>query len=963
MFTEQNTVQDLVKDVLSSPKLGWNYIPRENLPRMEHEILVEKHLENALRELNPVLKNDPSRVEEVIYKLGEIIHKANSSGVIKANEEFSQWLKNENVMPYGPNGQHIPIKLIDYDEITNNDFVITTEYSVKSEVTKRADIVLLVNGIPLVVIETKTPIRPSETWADGALQITDDYEKNIKELFVPNVFSAATEGKELWYGAIGNPPMDFWEKWKSHDSKASGLRAIGNVIETLFSKKTVLEMLQYYTVFATDGSGKKIKLIARYPQYEAVNLLVDRVVEGKIKKGLIWHFQGSGKSLLMVFAAMRLRAHPALKNPIVLIVVDRIDLDIQIAGKFNATSVPNTKTTDSREELETLLSQDSRKVFITTIHKFAEADTVLNSGSNIIVLVDEADRTQEGELGRKMRNSLPNAFMFGLTGTPVNKKDRNTFLWFGADEDEHRYLHRYSFEESVRDHTTLPLVFVPRLPEFRIDKQAIDDGLTKITTGLSDADQETLSQRLGTIATLIKSKKTIQEKAKDIVKHFKEEIEPRGFKAQIVAYDRDCCRYYKDALDELIPKEESEVVMTVNKNDPDDVKKRFDKSREDIADIQKRFNNPNDPLKFLIVTQKLLRGFDAPIMQAMYLDKLLKDQGLLQAICRVNRPAPGKEEGIIVDYIGVFDDVTKSITYDEENISKVVTNIQKFIDELPGVMEKCLSYFKESDRSKTGYAGLMDAQDCIGTPELEDQFANDYYILTKYWDLVSKFATEQMAKDYNWLTAVYESIQPPSGRGVLVWRTLGPKASEMVHQHVDIVGIKDDIESIVLDDELIEAIISGRVHKNPREIEINLVRKLRRHGGDPRFTKLGERLERARERYRKKLITSIEFLKELLSIAKDVVVVERQTKVKVIPDNKQALTSIFEQCKVVNPQVKQIVTDIDEIVKKVVFEGWADTKVGVRQIKQEIYRILFKNKLHNEKDLFEKIYDYIKEHY
>lgn len=963
MFTEQNTIQDLVRVTLSDPKLGWDYIPREALPRMEHEILVEEHLEKALRELNPELKKDPSRVEEVIYKLGEIIHTSTSSGLIKANEEFAKWIKNEITMPYGPNGQHIPIKIIDYEKLENNGFVITTEYSVKSEVTKRADIVLLVNGIPLVVIETKTPVRPSETWADGALQITDDYEKNIKELFVPNVFSAATEGKELWYGAIGNPPMDLWEKWKSHDPKESGLRAIGSVIESLFSKKTVLEMLQYYTVFATDGSGKKIKLIARYPQYEAVNLLVDRVVEGKVKKGLIWHFQGSGKSLLMIFAAMRLRNHPALNNPTVLIVVDRIDLDIQIAGKFNATNVPNTIGTDSREELQRLLSQDTRKVIITTIHKFAEADTVLNNRSNIIVLVDEADRTQEGELGRKMRNALPNAFMFGLTGTPINKKDRNTFLWFGADEDENRYLHRYSFEESVKDHTTLPIVFEPRLTEFRIDRKAIDEGLSKITTGLSDADQEILSQRLGTISTLIKSKKTIEEKAKDIVKHFKDEIEPKGFKAQIVAYDRDCCRYYKEVLDKLLPEDTSEVVMTVDKDDSEEIKKKFTQSREDIAEIQKRFNNPNDPLKFLIVTQKLLRGFDAPILQVMYLDKLLKDQGLLQAICRVNRPAPGKEEGIIVDYIGVFDDVSKAITYDAENIAKVVTNIKKFVDELPQILEKCLKYFEVIDRSKPGYEGLIEAQDCLNTPELQDGFANDFYILTKYWDLVSKFATEQMAKDYKWLTSVYESIQPPSGRGVLVWRTLGPKATEMVHQHVEVSEIKDDIDSIVLDDELIEAIIAGRVHRNPREIEINLIRRLRRHVGDPRFTKLGERLERARERYRKKLITSIEFLKELLGIAKDVVATERQTKVKIITDNKQALTAIFEQCRIVNPQVKQIVTEIDEIVTKVKFDGWADTHVGRREIQQAIYRILFRNKLHNEKELFDKIYDYIKEHY
>src|SRR5205085_11849777 len=235
---------------------------------------------------------------------------------------------------------------------------------------------------------------------------------------------------------------------------------------------------------------RRIKIVARYQQYEGTNKIVERVVAGHPKKGLLWHFQGSGKSLLMLFAARKLRLHPALKNPTVMIVVDRIDLDTQISSTFYAADTPNLVKADSRAELQRLLSQDVRKIIITTIFKFGEAGGVLNESSNIIAMVDEAHRTQEGDLGRKMREALPNAFLFGLTGTPINRADRNTFWAFGADEDPKGYMNRYSFQESIRDKATLPLHFEAPEVRLKIDKAAIDEAYKQIT-----GDQRTGSRR------------------------------------------------------------------------------------------------------------------------------------------------------------------------------------------------------------------------------------------------------------------------------------------------------------------------------------------------------------------------------------------------------------------------------------------------------------------------------------
>jgi len=967
LFNEENTVEELVRDILAK-KLDWKFVSSNELARTEKDIFVESILSEKIKELNQAVKQIPDRIEEILYKLQSIILSVHETGLVKANEEFSKWLKGEQSLPYGENGQHIPIKLIDFDNIENNDYIVTTQYSFKSKETKRPDIVLLVNGIPLVIIEAKTPVRPGVSWADGALQISEDYEKNIPELFVSNVFSAATEGKEFQYGAIGAAVEEFWLPWKEGESEKSGLQSISDTIKSLFDKKTVLEMLQHYTVFATDPKGKKIKIIARYPQYEAVNLITKRVLEGKVKRGLIWHFQGSGKSLLMVFAALRLRFHPKLNNPTVLVVVDRIDLDAQIGGTFTATNVPNTIGTDSRAELEQLLKDDTRKVILTTIHKFGEAEGVLNERNNIIVFVDEAHRTQEGDLGQKMRIALPNAFLFGLTGTPINKRDRNTFLAFGAEQDENGYLHRYSFEESVVDRATLPINFEPRLVKLRIEREEIDKAFAQITDGLSEADQNILSQKAGQLPRLIKDKDRIAAIAEDIAKHYKNYVEPEGLKGQVVAYDRESCVLYKRALDKLFPPEDTAVVMTMAKGDPPEWRKEFELTSDELDALLRRYKDADDPLKLLIVTSKLLTGFDAPINQVMYLDKPMKDHGLLQAICRTNRPYPNKKNGLIVDYIGVFDDVAKSLNFDYKGMDKVITNIEDLAKNMPTVMNNCLKYFKGIDLSIGGYEGLALAQKCIDTNTLQDEFAADYSVLSRYWEILSpRFSTKDYRDDYKWLSAVYESIQAPTGRGRLIWRRLGPKTTEMVQEHIKVLEIQNDLKTLIVNEKILNSIKEGKEPTDPKLVEIKIVRRLKRHRGNPRFIALGERLEKARDRYLKRIIDSIQFLKELLEIAKDLVAEEQ--KEIVIPeakkDEKEALTRIFEESNIQKaPEViKQVVSDIDSIVKKIRFEGWQRTIAGERQIKQEITRVLLKHKLHKEKELFDKAYDYIKQHY
>jgi type I restriction enzyme R subunit len=456
-------------------------------------------------------------------------------------------------------------------------------------------------------------------------------------------------------------------------------------------------------------------------KYDTTNKIVARVVKGYPKKGLIWHFQGSGKSLLMVFAAQKLRLHPQLGNPTVIIVVDHIDLDTQISATFNAADVPNMVGVATRKELQELLGQDVRKVLITTIHKFGEAGGRLNERSNIIVMVDEAHRTQEGDLGRKMRQALPNAFLFGLTGTPINHADRNTFWAFGADEDDKGYLSRYSFQDSIRDKATLPLHFETPEVRLKIDRAAIDEAFSAVTGNLSEQDRDDRAKRAAKMAVLVKNPERIRAVVQHMMTHYQTKVEPNGFKAQGVVFDRECCVLYKQVMDELVGLEASAIVMHTTSSDPQEWKQHaLDKDAEEK--LLDRFRDPVDPLRFVIVTNKLLTGFDAPILQVMYLDKPMKDHNLLQAICRTNRTCgQEKTHGLIVDYIGIFDDVAQALDFDDKAVQQVVSNIDELRQALPVQVQKCLAFFASVDRTVGGYEGLSAAQQCLPDNEMRGQ--------------------------------------------------------------------------------------------------------------------------------------------------------------------------------------------------------------------------------------------------
>jgi len=445
------------------------------------------------------------------------------------------------------------------------------------------------------------------------------------------------------------------------------------------------------------------------------------------------------------------------------------------------------------------------------------------------------------------------------------------------------------------------------------------------------------------MSAFLKSPERVRKVVEDIVKHFREKIDPQGFKAQIVCCDRLACDQYKQEMDKIISPDESVVVMTINQSDSNEFKLKYRMDRDKQEKILDRFRDPIDPLKFVIVTAKLLTGFDAPILQAMYLDKAMKDHNLLQAICRTNRVYKDKSHGLIVDYYGVFDNVAKALEFDEATVRHVITNIGTLKEKLKHAIALCLTHFPNVDRGLEGYEGLLLAQDCVNTNTTRDAFAKDFSYLSKLWEALSPDPILNVyERDYRWLTKVYESVKPTSGdTGRLLWHALGAQTMKLIHEHIHVEKISDELEKIVLDADVVEDLMKTNDARKTKIIEIEIVKRLRKHKGKPKFEELGK------------------LAKEVIRAEKEVDSEEEQRGAKA------ALTELFLELR--NDQtpaiVERIVNDIDEIVKIVRFPGWQSTASGEREVKKALRKTLFKYKLHTDQELFDKAFEYIREYY
>ncbi|MGW1284639.1 type I restriction endonuclease subunit R [Streptomyces sp. NPDC001118] len=979
MFSERDTVQAFVTDRLTAlPDLAW--VCQGTQPdRTEQDVLIESELRDALIRLNPPIAADPELADEVLYRLTALIRSARGEGVVKANEDFRSWLLGERSMPFGPDHEYVNVQLVDFDDPTRNRYHLSAEVAFCRGTTRRRfDHVLWVNGIPLIVGESKSATRAGITWADGALQL-DGYQDDVPEFFVPNALCFAIDGRNLRYGSL-RLPLHLWSPWWSPGLREQhpepGPDYLRQAVDGLLSPSTVLDIIRNFTVYSTDDRHRKIKNICRYQQYEAGRRMADRAAVAAHapeapRQGLVWHFQGSGKSLLMVFTAQALRTDPRTGAPTVLIVVDRLDLDTQITSTFGASDIPNVVTAGSGDNLGEMLATGQRKIIVTTIHKFQNLDRVLSTRRDIVCLVDEAHRTQDRDLGQKMREALPGAVFFGLTGTPINRTDVNTFRTFGYEKDEGRYLSRYTQADSLRDGTTLPLHFEPRDARFRIDGEVIDAEFEKLAERLTPREKAAMANRAARMGALIKGRERIRMVCEDIARHFREKVEPEGFKAQVVVFDQEACVLYKKRLDALLGPETSEVVMSTQ-GQPEEIQERFGRDKDEEAALLDRFRDPDDPLKILIVTAKLLTGFDAPIAQTMYLDKVMRDHTLLQAVCRVNRPyrRPGSEQakshGLIVDYLGVFARLGQAMRFDERAVERAVTSIEELRGQFPDALRDCLDFFPGVDRTEDGYEALFAAQDKLPDDGTRQAFAEKFARLSRLWEaLAPDPGLNEYVDDYHWLAKLHQSVRPSHATSPLLWRVLGPKTRELVNAHIHADLPPERLETLVIDARMAEYLQSVP-DRGIRQLEPRLQDRLGRRRGEPRFDSLAKKLERLRQQYETGQLVSREYLYQLLDLAEQTARAEADEKQQDPREQgKYALTRLFESSRREGTPVAvmKLVEEIDSIVDAVRFPGWQHTAGGEREVKKALRRTLVRYQLQRDEELFQKAYDYIRQYY
>lgn len=975
-FNEANTIQALLFD--TAGLAGWTLSSPDAVPTGENLGLPlnAAWLKGTLLLLNREKGLTEAQADEIVRRIqGLYLSLSNPADLVSANKALREMLFTTNSFPCGPENRPTAIDFFDFEEPANNLCMAVREWTFQPRASagaKRFDIAFFVNGFPLVLCETKTPVRPAVTWADGAGDILD-YEKSVPHVFVSNAFNVATDGRRLRYGGLG-APIDKWGPWFAGGDRREGtLDDVRASFLSLISPAVVLDIFRHFTLYRPNRNHTGlVKIVCRYQQYEGANAIVRRTLEGRVRKGLVWHFQGSGKSYLMLFAAQKLRHQAALRAPTIVIVDDRIDLEEQITADFLGAEIENVTGATSKRELVEFFRTKQRKILITTIFKFDEVAGTLDDRDNIIVLVDEAHRTQEGDLGRKMRKALPNAFFFGLTGTPINRYEHNTFQTFGAPEDAGGYMSRYSFQDSIDDGATLPLKFQTTPVELHIDREALDREFAELTDQITDEERQSLVNRTNAEA-LFTAPDRIRKVCEHIVDHYRRQIEPTHMKCQVVVYNRANCVAYKKEIDALLGTTDATAIVMDCNNDKKGEYAAYRLSRDEQNRLLDRFRDRLDPLKFVIVTSKLLTGFDAPILQCMYLDKPMKNHTLLQAICRTNRVfGDEKTNGLIVDYVGVFDDVAKALQFDDEKIRKVVENINEIKALLGGLVQDALAFFPGVDRTVGGYEGLREAQSRLDTDARKDAFAEAFGALHRAWEILSPDPVlEPFEKDYTWLAQVYESIRRISVPGGLLWKMLGAKTVELVHRNVTSVDIGSTLEELVVNSAVIDAAITDADAKR-RSVEVvqMLHARLGRHAGDPKFKAIAEKIEQLKEQMRRNLLTSIEFLKQLLVAAKELLEAEKE----VLPEDnraraKAALTELFETVKKesgrANLIVENIVNDIDEQVVRVVraFNDAFATVAGKREVRQLLRSILWIRYQIKDQDVFEKAYGYIEQYY
>jgi type I restriction enzyme R subunit len=879
--TEHKTVQARI--LAYAQEIGWTYVPREEAERRRgfdrdaaipeeqarHASLFFGDLLHAtVREFNPKYHEAEGALIGELQRLRSDIY---------GNRDFLNYLRNQRTFFSSEDDRELDLVVIDYGDLARsrkdwrNRYEVTEEFSVHNgRHGIREDVVFLINGIPVLVIECKNANK-EEAIALGIDQIRR-YHLEAPEVMVPEMLFTATDAIGFSYGVTWNTVRRNIFHWK-HDEAGQ----LETKVKSFCSAPMVLRFLKDFILFA-EKDEELHKLILAQHQTTAVDRVVDRALDAKRTRGLVWHTQGSGKTYTMIKAAELLFKAPKADKPTILLMIDRNELEDQLLKNLAAVGLHNVAHAYSMVELTRLLKQDYRGLIVTMIHKFRDMPANLNTRSNIFVLIDEAHRTTGGDLGNYLMAGLPNASYLGFTGTPIDKTvyGRGTFKTFGC-EDDHGYLHKYSIAESIEDGTTLPLYYNLAPNEMLVPHDVMEREFLSLveTEGIADIEElNKILDRAVNLKNFLKGRERITQVAAHVAGHYRTNVEPLGYKAFLVSVDREACTFYKEALDKILPSEYSAIVYTGTNNDPPHMKQwHLDETRE--KQLRKAFTKFGEFPKILIVTEKLLTGFDAPILYAMYLDKPMRDHTLLQAIARVNRPYENeaqemvKPHGFVLDFVGIFDKLEKALAFDSDEVNAIVKDLAllkqlfkaKMESKAPGYLRLVQRNFDDKD--------VDNLIEHFRDPERRKEFFREFKEIEMLYEIISPDSfLRPFIEKYATLSGIYEVVRNAYTRRVYVDRGFQKKTNALVQNHIGISGLAESATPyVVIDRSTIETIKMRDEGKATKVI--NLIKAIEKEAeeksDDPFLLAMADRAKAVQEAFESRQESTEKALENLLT--------------------------------------------------------------------------------------------------
>jgi len=844
-ITEAGSVQFPM--VRHAAEIGWTPLSPSNALAMrggEAGLLFRSEVEGALRRFNPWMTD--SAIRSVVENLLAL------PPTIEGNRQMLAWVRGERQWYDEAEERHRQVRMVDFEDPTANVLHVTWEWRLKPPARKgnRADVMFVVNGVPVVIVEHKNP-TDADAIERGITQLRR-YEIETPELMGAAQLFNVTHLVDYWYGVTWNLSRRYMARWKETQEESYRF-----AVQSFFEPTDFLRTLRDWVLFYVED-GETRKTVLRQHQRRAVDRIVERCSETVKRRGLVWHTQGAGKTFTLLTAArLVLEAKEEFRNPTVVVVVDRTELEGQLAGwverllgEMQQQDIAVWRA-GSKEALRELLATDRRGLIISMIHKFEGIEKNANARDNIYVFIDEAHRSVARELGTYLMAALPNSTIIGFTGTPIARTahGEGTFKIFGADDDQ-GYLDKYSIAESIEDETTLPIRHMMAPSEMTVPAAQLDREFFALAEmeGVTDVDElnRVLDRAVG-LRTFLTADDRIQKVAAFVARHFQENVLPLGYKAFLVGVNREACAKYKRALDRLLPPEWIEPVYSENANDvverPLVAELQISEERE--KDVRLMFKKAGEEPKLLIVTDKLLTGFDAPLLYCMYLDKPMRDHVLLQAIARVNRPyvdgeGHSKPIGLVVDFVGVLRELRKALQFDSSDVSGVIEDLDLLMHDFQDKIAEAKATYLDSGDSgrvaerRAAYAtdgGSADQrlEEVVYTrfldPDARKGFFSAYREIEALWEILSPSAELRDHIDtFRRLTQLYAVVRNAYADRPDFVADLAHKTKRLVEESAAMHGLGNLTKSVTFD---LRTLAGLRKESGPDEAKVfNLVRGL-----------------------------------------------------------------------------------------------------------------------------------------